>query len=309
LPATSTGAEPSGRPQREALSLLARSFAGINVRFHLVGICTLLELALRMITAQSDDSPEWALLFVFVATIYLACTFAIQGVIFSAAAGRPAGVQRFLEAGVVLFLPLLWLQIKISFLIGIPVLVGIVGWLAGTMGWHALVAADQPIDTWAKGFAWWFAPVIDGVTLLLTVYCTPVAIRCRERNAWGRPIREGLALFRRHTRAALAILALVLLTAGVGAAMHYMEEPGKEPPVPGVAQGLALLVIKWMTLAAYFGASLIVVQPTSAPAAMPRPGGGVRRDEARPEEGRGDEPGRGDEARPDEDATAPGPPA
>jgi hypothetical protein len=307
LPATSTDAEPSGRPQRDALSLLARSFAGINARFHLVGICTLLELSLRMITAQSDDSPEWAFLFVFIAMIYLACTFAIQGVIFSAAAGRPSGVQRFFEAAVVLFLPLFWLQIKISFLIWIPVLLG-------TVGWHAVFAADQPIDTWAKGFVWWIAPAIDGVTLLLTVYCTPVAIRCRERNAWGRPIRDGLALFRLRTRAALTILALVLLTAGVGAAMHYMEEPGKEPPVPGVAQGLALLLTYWMTLAAYFGASLIVVQPTSAPAAMPRPGGDARRDEtrpgeARPDEVRGDDPGRGDETRPDEDAAAPGPPA
>ena len=307
MPATSTGAEPSGRPQGEALSFLARSFAGINARFHLVGICTLLELLLRMITAKSDDSAEWAFLFVFIAILYLVCTFASQGVIFSAAAGRPSGPRRFLEAAVVLFLPLLWLQIKISFLIWMPVLLG-------TVGWHELFAADQPIDTWAKGFVWWIAPAIDGATLLLTVYCTPVAIRCRERNTWGRPIRDGLALFRRHTRAALTILALVLVTAGIVAAMHFVEEPGKEPPVPGVAQGLTLLLINWLTLAAFFGASLIVVQPTSAPAAMPRPGGGARRDderpdEARPEEDRGDDPGRGDETRPDEDATAPGPPA
>jgi hypothetical protein len=284
------------------LSLLARSFAGINVRFHLVGICTLLELVLRMITAQSDDSPEWAFLFIFIGMLYLVCTFAIQGVIFSAAAGRPSGARRFLEAAAVLFLPLLWLQIKISFLIWIPVLLG-------TVGWHELFAADQPIDTWAKGFVWWIAPAIDGVTLLLTVYCTPVAIRYRERNAWGRPIRDGLALFRLRTRAALAILVLVLLTAGIDAAMHYVEEPGKEPPVPGVAQGLALMLTYWMTLAAFFGASLIVVQPTSAPAASPRPGDDARRDAARPDEGRDDDAGRGDGTRPDEDATAPGPPA
>jgi hypothetical protein len=287
LPATSTGAEPDGRPQRAAPSLLARSFAGINVRFHLVGIYTLLDLLVRMITAHADDSAEWAFLFVFVSVIAVACTFAIEGVIFSAAAGRPSGAQRFLEAAAVLFLPLFWLQIKISFLVWIPV-------AFGTVGWHALFAADQPIETWAKEIVWWIAPAVDGATLLLTVYCTPVAIRYRERSAWGRPIRDGLALFRLRTRPAMTILLLVLLTTGVTATFHYMEEPGKEPPVPGVAQGLALLLTSWMTLAALFGASLIVLQPTSAPAVIAGPGDDARRD---------------DGTRPDDDATAPGPPA
>jgi hypothetical protein len=287
LPATSTGAEPEGRPQRAASGLLARSFAGINVRFHLVGIYTLLDLMVRMITAHADDSPEWAFLFVFVSVIAVACTFAIEGVIFSAAAGRPSGARRFLEAAAVLFLPLFWLQIKISFLVWIPV-------AFGTVGWHTLFAADQPIETWAKQIVWWIAPAVDGATLLLTVYCTPVAIRYRERNAWGRPIRDGLALFRLRTRPAMTILLLVLLTIGVTAAMHYVEEPGKEPPVPGVAQGLAILLASWTTLAALFGASLIVVQPTSAPVAIPGPDDDVRRD---------------DGTRPDDDATAPGPPA
>lgn len=290
------------------MSLLGRSFAGINVRFHLVGIYTLLDLLVRITAAQVDDTAEWAFLFVFVSILALACTFGILGVVYSAAAGRPAGAPRFLEAAAVLFLPLFWLQIKISLLVWIPVALG-------TVGWHALFAADQPIETWAKGFVWWIAPAVDGATLLLTVYCTPVAIRYRERNAWGRPIRDGLALFRLRTRAASAILLLVLLTAGIGAAMHYAEEPGKEPPVPGVAQGLALLMTSWMTLAALFGASVIVLQPTSAPVAMPRPGGDTRRDDdtrpgdARRDEGRGDDTRREDETRTDDDAAAPGPPA
>lgn len=307
MPATSTGAEPSGRPQREALSLLARSFAGINSRFHLVGIYTLLDLLVRITAAQVDDTAEWAFVFVFVSILALACTFGILGVVYSAAAGRPAGAPRFLEAAALLFLPLFWLQIKISLLVWAPIALG-------TVGWHGLFAADQPIETWAKGFVWWIAPAIDGATLLLTVYCTPVAIRYRERNAWGRPIRDGLALFRLRTRAALTILVLVLLTAGVGAAMHYQEVPGKEPPVPGVAQGLALLATSWMTLAALFGASLIVLQPTSAPAATPRAGDDTRRDDARPDDARrgdagGDHGRRDDERRPDDDAAAPGPPA
>jgi len=49
-----------------------------------------------------------------------------------------------------------------------------------------------------------------------------------------------------------------------------------------------------MTLAALFGTSLIVLQPTSAPAAIAGPGDDARRD---------------DGTRPDDDATAPGPPA
>jgi hypothetical protein len=300
LPPTSTGAEPSGPAQRSAtLSLLAQSFAGINVRFHLVGIYTLLDLLVRIVAAQVDDSAEWAFLFVFVSVIALACTFGILGVVFAAAAGRSSGAPRFLEGAAVLFLPLFWLQIKISLLVWIPVALG-------TVGWHALFAADQPIETWAKAIVWWIAPAVDGATLLLTVYCTPVAIRSRERNSWGRPIRDGLALFRTRSREALAILVLVLLTAGVGAAMHYVEEPGKEPPVPGVAQGLALLLTSWMTLAALYGASLIVLQPTSNPAAMPRPDDPTRRGDSdrRDEDARRDDP-----ARPDDDAAAPGPPA
>lgn len=279
------------------MSLLGRSFAGINPRFHLVGIYTLLDLLVRIVTAQADDSAEWPFLFVFVSVIAVACTFAIQGVIFSAAAGRPSGAQRFLEAAAILFLPLFWLQIKISFLVWIPVALG-------TVGWHALFAADQPIETWAKGIVWWIAPGVDGAALLLTVYCTPVAIRYRERNAWGRPVRDGLGLFRRRTRGAMEILVLVLLIVGVTAAMHYMEEPGKDPPVPGVAQGLALLATSWMTLAALFGTSLLVLQPTTDPMAMPRPGEDGRREDARREDA-----GRDDEVRPDDDAAAPGPPA
>jgi len=142
--------------------------------------------------------------------------------------GRPSGAQRFLKRSGPLPAALLAADQDL-----VPRLDPVA---FGTVGWHALFAADQPIETWAKEIVWWIAPAVDGATLLLTVYCT------RSRSATGAQRlgtadRDGLALFRLRTRPAMTILLLVLLTIGVTATIHYVEKPGKEPPVPASPRG------------------------------------------------------------------------
>jgi hypothetical protein len=244
------------------VNLLRQSFAGINSRFHLVGFYTLLYLAVRLVAVQVDDSAEWGLLFVFVVTGALVCTFGILGLVYMAAAGRPAGRPRFIECAAVLFLPLVWLQVKIALLVYVPMGVGL-------YAWHQIAAPGQAIEAWAPGVIWRIEPAVDAAILLLTVYSTPAAIRLRERRAWGRPIREGLALFRARTGPALSLLALVLLTAGVGAAVHFAEQPEQQATAPGLTQGLALLLTSWLTLAALYGASLLLLERPPGGASPP----------------------------------------
>jgi hypothetical protein len=236
------------------VNLLRASFVGVNARFHLVGFYTLLFLLVQIVAAEADDSPEWGLLSVIVWIVSLACTFGILGMVYMAAAGRPAGRPRFIDCVLALFLPLLWLQFKVLLIVFAPIALGLVAW-------HAAFAPGVALETWAPTAMWWIEPLADAGVLFLMVYCTPVAIRAREQRAWGRPVRDGLALFRSGSGGAAFLLVPILLAVAVGAASHFAEPQGKEAPVPGVVQGLALLLTSWLTLVGIYGGSLLVQPP------------------------------------------------
>lgn len=177
------------------MSVVRESLAGTSAHFHLVGIYTLLDLVVRIAFTEANASPEeYGFLFVTAAFLALMASFGILGLVVHAAAGRG---QRppFPQIAALLFLPLLWLQIKIALLTYGPV-------LAGLLSFHALYAGTVPFETWAPVAAYWIEPIAEAATLALTVFATPFAVRQRVTGKPGAAVREGLRLMCQRPKAA-----------------------------------------------------------------------------------------------------------
>jgi len=251
------------------------SLAGINARFHLVGLFTLIDLLLRILLALAGDNADWSGAVLAALVVAWAGTVAILAQVFHAASGRPDRPP--LHALIALhFLSLLWLQIRLRFLVYLP-------FLLGTFGWHALLAPSDPLETWVPRAVYLCAPLAETLVALLALYSTPIAILRRERGARGAPIREGVHLMLAERRVSARLLGLVLPAAALGAAVQYFQGPDYKDPVPTAPEALAFFVGSYLTLVALFGACRVVFDRS-------RPAGG--RDP-------GAEPA----------ATAPGPPA
>jgi hypothetical protein len=251
------------------------SLAAINARFHLVGLFTLIDLLLRILLALAGDNPDWSGAVLAALVVAWAGTVAIVCQVFHAASGRPERPP--LAALVAMhFLPLLWLQIRLRFLVYLP-------FLLGTFGWHALLAPSDPAETWVPRAIYLCAPVAETLVALLALYSTPIAVLRRERGARGAPIREGVRLLLAERKVSARLLGLVLPAAGLTAAVQYLQGPDYKDPVPTAPEAFAFFVASYLTLVALFGACRVVFDRS-------RPAGG--RDA-------GAEPA----------ATAPGPPA
>ena len=241
------------------MPILRESFAGINGRFHLVGLYTLIDILVRIMVSQATAHPDdWGAFVVPGLLTALGITFGIVGVVVHAAAGKGERPS-FLQVAALLFLPLLWLQTKISLLAYGPA-------FAILLGWHSLFAGSVPLETWVKMPAFRTEPIVETVSLLLFVYATPFAVRQRATGRRGAPIREGLALlFARGTggaRLLIVLLPAILLSAGA----HYLRGPDVTDQVPGVPEGLALLVISYLTLVAVFGTARLLARRAAAAA-------------------------------------------
>lgn len=226
------------------------AFAGINARFHLVGCYTLIDLLLRILLAQAGDDPEWGSFLFFGFVLAWGGAFGILGLIYHAASGR-SGRPSFVHYAALLFLPLLWLQIKLGALVYTPLLLG-------TLAWHQVAAPATKVEDWLPMAVYWIGPLADTAVLLLTLYSTPIAILLRERGARGAPIRDGVRLFFERRAESLRLLALVAPIAALGAAVHYAQGPDVKDPVPTLPEAGALLVTSYLTLVALFAACRVV---------------------------------------------------
>ncbi|HZM69580.1 MAG TPA: hypothetical protein VFB95_04340, partial [Candidatus Cryosericum sp.] len=132
---------------------MRESLAGINARFHLVGLFTLIDLLLRILLALAGDNADWSGAVLAALVVAWAGTVAILAQVFHAASGRPDRPP--LHALIALhFLSLLWLQIRLRFLVYLP-------FLLGTFGWHALLAPSDPLETWVPRAVYLCAPLAE----------------------------------------------------------------------------------------------------------------------------------------------------
>jgi len=223
----------------------------------------------RIVIALATKHPDdWGAFVVPVFLVALAASFGILGVTVHAAAGKGERPS-FVQVMALLFLPLLWLQLKIMVITYGPV-------FAGLLGWHALFAASEPFGTWVRAAAYRVEPLVEAAVLVLTVYATPFAVRQRATGRRSAPIREGLALMTSRADRGARLLLVLLPGMALGAAAHYLRGLEETDPVPGIPEGIALLAISYLTLVAVFGAARLLARRAAAAAEAARgvdPGG------------------------------------
>lgn len=220
------------------------------------------------VAAANSHPEDWAGLFLAGAMVAMCVSFGIIGLVVHAAAGKGERPP-FGQVVALLFLPLLWLQIKIGLITFIPL-------FAALFGWHAVAAPTEPIETWSRLPIWYAQPLIGAVTLVLTVYATPFAVRQRATGRPGAPIREGLRLMVDRASGGPRLLLLIVPAIALQAIALYLGGRENDDPVPTVPEGLLLLVISYLTLAAVFGAARLLARRAAAAAEAARradPGG------------------------------------
>lgn len=234
------------------LELLRDSFAGINARFHLVGVSTLVSLLVPMSFMVMEGGDDWAPLIFMGLFVAYGVSFAIQGLAYHAAADppgrpRPSGVR----LGLLLFPTLLWLQARLLLLCYIlPFLV--------VLAAQAIRTGAVPDETWAKQAEFWVRIFTQGASLLLTTVTTPFAIRLREQGRRGRAIRDSLRFFFGRRRETGVILALLLPAAILGAVIEVLRGPAATDPVPRIPEAFAIFVGSYLELVALFAASRVL---------------------------------------------------
>jgi hypothetical protein len=234
------------------LQLLRDSFVGINARFHLVGVSTLVSLLVPMSFMVMGEADEWAPLVFMGLFVAYGVSFAIQGLTYHGAADppgrpRPSGVR----LGLLLFPTLLWLQARLLLLCYIlPFLV--------VLAVQALRTGAVPEENQAKQAEFWVRIFAQATSLLMTTLATPLAIRLREYGRRGRAIRDSLRFFLARRRETGLILALVVPAAVLGAAIEVMRGPAATDPVPRIPEAFAIFVGSYLELVALFAASRVL---------------------------------------------------
>lgn len=260
------------------MSLLRAAFAGINSRFHLVGVYTLVSLLLPMALSTVENGDEAWAPFVFMGLfVAWGVAYAIQGLAYHAATDPPGRqAPSPVRLGALLFPTLLWLQARLLFFCYfLPFLVA--------LAVRAAQIGAVPDETWAKQADFWVRVFAQGLLLLLTTAATPLAIRLREHGRRGRPIRDSLRFFMARRREAMLILVLLLPAVTVGAVIEVVRGPSSTDPVPRLPEGLAIFLGSYLELVALFAASrVLALAALATPRDADRAGGAADPSEAGP---------------------------
>ncbi|MFQ5877107.1 MAG: hypothetical protein ACE5JH_05380 [Acidobacteriota bacterium] len=234
------------------MRVLQPSFAGINSRFHLVGIYALASLLMGIAGALADGSADWfGALLPFLLVIYAGVTFGILGTVCHAASGRKDRPP-FLRYATSLFLPLLWLQIKIGLLLGAPTMA--IAWFYWSAPGSGL---SYPQALERTGFH--LQPALLLAAQVLALYAIPWCILGRERGEWRPHIRAGLAFFRSRPAESARLVLLLLGMAVLEGAFAYARGFESRSAGPTFADGLLLLAQSYLDLVAIFGACLVIL--------------------------------------------------
>ena len=230
---------------------LRESFSGINARFHLVGLYTLVELFLRFVTHWSGDDPEGLPIIMAASLVFFTAYCGILGLVYESAAGR-AGSNNAVGWAIGLFLPLAWLNIKLQLILfGVTALAASVTQLAG--------GAGAPFEKSLEQVIYWAGPILGFATQVLALYAAPLCILSRTRGEWRPNIREGLRLFRACPAESRRLLLLLLAMLALEGGLHFAQGPDGGKAAPGYAEGLVLFANSYLTLVVFFGATRVVL--------------------------------------------------
>lgn len=253
------------------MSPLREGFAGINVRFHLVGFYTLATLTLRFVEPHGDDA-EWIPAIAAGFVLFHGGVCGILGLVYQAAAGRsePHSFARFATG---LFLPILWLSIKISLIV-----YGVVA--AAAAGYH-LARGAGAFDRTLETVVFRAGPAIGLALQALALYSMPLCILWRTQGGTRAHVREGWRFFRARPGESLQLFLVLLAIAVLGGALHYARGPEGWKKDPDITEALVLFLSSYLALVGYFGATRVVLRrpapdprrplPADADAAAPGP--------------------------------------
>jgi hypothetical protein len=230
---------------------LRESFSGINAHFHLVGIYTLVELFLRFAVHWAGEDPEGVPLILASFLVFFTAVCCILGLVYQSAAG-PAGSHTAVGWAIGLFLPLVWLSIKIDVVVyGVTALAAAVYQLAGGGG--------SPFDKSFAHVVYWAGPFLGFGTQVLALYATPLCVLSRTRGEWRPNIREGLRVLRDCPVESRRLLLILLVMMALGGALHFAQGPDGNKAPPGIPEGFVLFVNSYLALVAFFGATRVVL--------------------------------------------------
>jgi hypothetical protein len=255
------------------VSLLREGFAGAAARFHLVGLYTLAALLVRFAETLGVEEPAALPLLLFAYVVFQVVICGVFGYLYLDASGR---LERpsFGQQAFGLLLPIVWLSLKIGFIV-----FALAG--AATAVVSVIEGGGRAFEEVWKTVSFWGGPAFGLVGQGLTLYSLPLAIGSRFEGKWRTSVRDGCRMFRRHPIESIWIGILLLAMTAVGGTLHYARGPQGLEAEPDVLETLVLLVNSYLSLAAFFAATRVVLG------------------RLRPDAG----------ALPGRDATAPGPPA
>jgi hypothetical protein len=231
------------------VTLLRESFSAVNARFHLVGFYTLVALLVRLAGHWTGDDPTGVPLMLGAMLLYVAADAGIFGVLFQAVL-EPKQPLSFLQWTAGLFLPVFWLLFKIGLLQALLIAVAASAHQALTGG--ALPDSFQRV-------LYWGSPFFDLTAQILALYGLPICILARVRRAWRPAIRHGLGMYRARPSESGLLLLLPLAATAIESVLHFALGPGSEKAPPGYAEGLVSFAGAYLTLAAFFGATRVVL--------------------------------------------------
>lgn len=246
---------------------LPDSFAGINARFHLAGIYTLSALLLQLAQRGDLEDPAYAGFLAAGLVLFYACVFGVLGLVYQAASGGATRIHVLRWAGMI-FLPMLWLSLKIIVLVyGLLTLAAYIYYHAASVG--------TPFEPWLTTVVFWTEPLVGLVVQVLALYSMPLCIRAREKGQRRAPIREGLRLFVAAPLASRWLLLVLVLIASLGAGLTYARGPAAKEAPPDIPDAMVLFATSYLGLVAFFGATRVVLQVerdrAPAPAPWPAP--------------------------------------
>ncbi len=248
---SSDGSGGAARPGDRSVNLLRDSFAGINERFHLVGFYTLVVVLLRITVTVLGQDVEWFGLLMLSWVVAWGLVFGILGATYHAAAGR-RDAPPFARTAMFLFLPLVWLQLRLELLAYTPIVLGM--W-----GFHGIAAPAQGLQEWMETARFWIDPIATLVILVLSLYAMPLCIYDREQGLRGAPIRQGLKMYRESRAESRRLLLPVVAIAVLGGISQVLHGPTTTNLVPDIPEGLLLFASSYLSLVVFFGATRVVL--------------------------------------------------
>ncbi len=233
------------------MSLLRDSSRAINERFNLVGFYALAALVLRITLAASGDDPIWAALFGMALVLDLGTACGIMGLVVQAAAGRGEPIP-FSRYAVGLFVPLLWLWIRVLATISLLV-------AAAVAIYQMAHGGGLPPEEALMKVVYWGTPCFDFLQRIMWLYSIPLCIIGRIMGEPRATLRGGWAILRARRADSVRLIMLVILISALEGGLHFARGPKGQDVPPDVPEGLILLATSYLELVVLFGAARVVL--------------------------------------------------